>query len=98
MDVFRSMSADPFAGVQFVESIHATAIPGGVPRTDDMRAMVDHFHRLGLIRRKPAAFSTHNGRVMVIHPDLLKAMRDRLSREIDSRDQNAFLYGLKGGF
>lgn len=45
----------------------ATGLPRGKPQTDDMREMVDHFERLGLIRRVPAIYQLPNG-LVVAHP------------------------------
>lgn len=62
-----------FAGMVVSVSPHVMVPPKGKPYTDDMRAMVDHFHTLGLIRRVPGAIEIA-GRLMV-HPQIYDAMR-----------------------
>lgn len=51
-------------------SEHATALPSGKPRTDDMRQMVERLGR----QRVPAAFRVNSlfGGCIVVHPDLMK--------------------------
>lgn len=70
-----------FAGVNITESIYAMVDPSGHPFTDDMREMVDHMRALGLIRKKPGAFTTPNG--MIVHPEIMRSIRQELSRRMD---------------
>jgi hypothetical protein len=65
-----------FAGVVIRISEFATALPSGKPQTDDMRDMVEHFHRLGLIQRVPAAYMINN-HTAVVHPTLAKRLECR---------------------
>lgn len=87
---FSRTMLSPFAGVRVIESTSATALPDGKPSTDDMRDMVEHFHALGLIKRRPAAFQM--GDTMVIHPTLVRAVQERMSDSLDAMAQRAF-YG-----
>lgn len=64
-------------GMRIQQSPHATGEPQGKPQTDDMRAMVDHFRTLGLIRRVPAAYKM--GDIIVMHPVLYQKLRSQLT-------------------
>lgn len=65
--------------MKIIVSSQATRLPIGNPQTDDMRAMIDHFERLGLIQRIPAAFTV--GQSLVLHPALAAKLRaNRKSR------------------
>lgn len=75
--------------LRIIESEHATTFPTAKPRTLDMQEMVDHFHSLGLIQRRPAAFETPAG--LVVHPTIARKMREQLSRKVRRRqDETAF--------
>lgn len=62
--------------MQIIESVHAVSWPRK-PITDDMREMVEHFERLGLIRPRPAAYTTGRD-VMVVHPFIMNQIRARV--------------------
>ncbi len=89
MNIFRT-SMPPFGGMKIVSTEAATALPSGKPTTDDMRAMVDHFHDLGLIQRKPAAFKA--GGSMFVHPVFMEEIRKRF---VD-HSENLFMSALYG--
>ena len=91
---FSRAILSPFAGVRTIESGAATALPDGKPTTDDMRDMVEHFHALGLIKRKPAAFQI--GDTLVIHPTLLRAVQKRLSDDLNKMTERAFFGAVRG--
>ncbi len=89
---FQTVTITPhYAGVRLTESRAATTLPSGKPTTDDMIEMIEHFARLGLIHRKPAAFSLPNGD-LVIHPDLAKKLRERIAADMGRMAEQAF-YG-----
>lgn len=83
-----------FAGTKVVESSAATALPTAKPRTEDMREMVDHMARLGLVQRKPAAFQI--GDTMVIHPVLLDKLRKEMENRASEFFDNAFYDAMTG--
>lgn len=64
-----------YQGLDVIPSFRAVSKPKRVPHTDDMRAMVDHFDRLGLIREIPMVFQL--GSNLIIHPVLLDALKAR---------------------
>lgn len=85
---------DSFTGVRIFVSEHATALPTAQPRTLDMREMVEHMHRLGLVRRLPACFQTSQG--MVVHPEILTKLRRRMAANIDAIAFSAMTGGSEG--
>ncbi|MER2536896.1 MAG: hypothetical protein ABTQ31_17220 [Rhizobiaceae bacterium] len=80
-------------GLHLVETVHAMALPKGRPRTDDMRAMVEHMQGLGLVQRRPAAFQS--GDVLYIHPALAAGVRKLMARRADSFMNEMFLGALR---
>lgn len=84
----------PLFGVQVVESIHATAEPTAQPITLDMREMVDRLRHFGQIKRRPAAFTIGDNK-MVVHPVILRQMRDTLSRRMDQMAEAAFMGAVR---
>lgn len=72
----------PFGALIFVQSDSATLPPSAKPLTDDMRAMVDHFHALDLIKRRPAMVQV--GNTMIVHPTLFAQVRDHFQNITDS--------------
>lgn len=87
----------PYGEIDIVESESATLPPAGVPRTDDMREMVEHFQSLGLIHRIPAAVQV--GEVMLVHPSIGKQIREhckQLSRDIKADMENKFMQAMFG--
>ncbi len=55
-------------GTSIYLSEHAVAPPRGVPRTDDMRAMVEHLRNLGQTRMVPGVL--RYGRKLLVHPEV----------------------------
>jgi hypothetical protein len=92
--LLRTETMMPFGGLKFIETETATAKPSAKPRTDDMRAMVEHMDRLGLIQRKPAAF-VHQG-TCFIHPVLMVALRARMSRQVNGFFDDQFMKIMRG--
>ena len=80
-----------YGGLKFVETETAMAKPSAKPRTDDMRDMVEHMDRLGLIQSKPAAFVHRD--TCFIHPALLAKLRSRISTHFDDLVYKAMLRG-----
>lgn len=97
MNQFRTLSmshqTSVMDGFRFIESEAATALPTGKPYADDTREMVEHFDRLGLIQRKPAAFRTPYG--FYIHPTLMREVRQKLSLRIDAMASEVFFSGAR---
>lgn len=75
-------------GARIRESSAAATLPAAKPHTDDMRAMVEHLDRLGMIERRPAVFRF--GNEIVIHPDLLEKLRARLARDAAEKARALF--------
>lgn len=87
----------PYGAVKIVESEAATLSPSAVPRTDDMRDMVEHFQRLGMIQRRPAAMQV--GDTMIVHPSIAEKLREHCKQkaaEINNRFESMALSVLFG--
>lgn len=81
-------------GLKFIETETAMAKPSAKPRTEDMRNMVEHMDRLGLIKLKPAAIVYRD--TCYIHPVLYAALQARLSRRVDSFFEDQFMKIMRG--
>jgi hypothetical protein len=81
-----------YAGVQIYETESAMSKPAGCVHTDDMRAMIDHFDKLGLIRDVPAVFQI--GGKIYMHPvkyaEFKRAVRVRTERKVFGYDPYRF--------
>ena len=77
------------AGMHVYESQAATSLPDGKPYTDDMKAMVEHLSRVGEVRRRPAAFKTPNGS-LVMHPILYESLKRGLASQIERQTRKVF--------
>lgn len=75
-----------YGGVQICESAAAMAKPSGKVFTDDMRAMVEHFDALGLIRDVPAIFKI--GDKIFMHPIKFAEFR----RKVDTMPRDPWSY------
>lgn len=76
-----------YAGLKTVVSEHAMELPKGKPRTDDMRAMVEHMSDLGLVQRVPATFmmrSDDGQNVMIMHPTVSNSISKLMELQMDS--------------
>lgn len=68
-----ALAAMPKALPQIRESELALAYPKAKPHSDDMRDMVEHFHAMGLIERKPCALQI--GNTMYVHPTIMRKLK-----------------------
>ena len=66
-------------GTSIYLSEHAVAPPRGIPRTDDMRAMVEHLRDLGQTRMIPGVLRYRNA--LLVHPEVWPRLKASINNE-----------------